>query len=265
MSRVLLLGHPVAHSLSPAMHNAAFRALRLPHHYEPLDVPPEALAASVERVRREDVIGANVTIPHKESVGRLLDSVDDDARRVGAVNTIVRRGSLLTGANTDVYGFAMAARGVLERRRVLVLGAGGGARACVYALLRFGNSVRVASRSPERAERLAQDVEHEGDRAVAVAWPRPGEALEVDGIVNATPLGLNGEDPLAGIDLPRIVVDIVPMASETPLVRRAHEAHHVMVVDGLVMLLHQAARSFELWTGAAAPLEAMRAALPRPV
>jgi shikimate dehydrogenase len=265
MSRVYLIGHPLAHSLSPAMHNAAFAALRLPHRYESLDVAADELAAAVERVRREDVIGANVTIPYKEAVTRLLDSIDDEARRVGAVNTILRRGSVLSGANTDVYGFAMTVRGVLERRRVLVLGAGGASRACVYALLRFGNSVRVASRSQDRAERVAQDVEHEGERAVAVPWPRAGEALDVDGVVNATPLGMDGEDPLAGIALPRIVVDIVPMATATPLVRRAREAHHVMVVDGLVMLLHQAARSFELWTGVPAPLEAMRAALPRPV
>lgn len=264
MAVVYLIGHPVAHSLSPAMHNAAFAALRLPHAYEALDVEPPALAATVARLRHDHVLGANVTIPHKESVPRLLDAIDDDARRIGAVNTISRRASVLTGANTDVYGFEMAVRGVLERRRVLVLGAGGGARACVYALLRLGNSVTIANRSGERSERLARDAAAWGGDVKLVPWPEPGATLDVDGVVNATPLGLGDEDPLAGVALPHVVVDIVPKARETALVRRAREAQHVMAVDGLVMLLYQAARSFELWTGLPAPLETMRAALPRP-
>ena len=265
MSRVYVIGHPIGHSLSPAMLNAAFAGLRLPHRYEALDVAPEDLAPTVERFRHDDVLGVNVTIPHKEAVMRLIDGVDDEARDIGAVNTLLRRGSVLTGANTDAYGFEMCARGVLEGERVLVLGAGGAARACVYALLRLGNSVRVASRSPEQAERVARDSERWGEPAHAVPWPHAGRTLDVDGVVNATPLGMNGEDPLAGIALPSIVVDIVPKATETPLVRRAREAQHVIAVDGLVMLLHQAARSFELWTGVPAPLETMRAALPRPV
>ena len=122
----------------------------------------------------------------------------------------------------------------------------------------------VANRSAERAERFAREVEVEGRRARVVPWPQAGAALDVYAVVNATPLGMNDEDPLDGIALPRVVVDIVPTRQETPLVRRAREAQDVTVVDGLTMLLHQAARSFELWTGTAAPLEAMRAALPRP-
>ena len=265
MSGVYLLGHPVAHSLSPAMQNAAFAALRLPHRYEAIDVVPEALAATFDRLRAEDVLGLNVTIPHKEAAVRLVDEVDDDVRHIGALNTVVRRGSRLVGANTDVYGCELAIRGVLERRRVLLLGAGGAARACAYALLRMGNTVRVANRTRERAEKLAREIELWGERPTVVAWPTPHERIDVDGVVNATPLGMRGEDPLDGIPLPRVVVDIVPTAQESGLVRRAREAQDVMVVDGLVMLLYQAARSFELWTGLPAPVEAMRAALPRPV
>lgn len=263
--RVVLVGHPVAHSLSPAMHNAAFAALDLPHRYEVLDVVPDALASTLGELRGEDVLGLNVTIPHKQTAVRLVDDVDDDVRNVGALNTIVRRGTRLAGANTDVYGCEMSIRGVLERRRVLLLGAGGAARACAYALLRLGNSVRVANRTAERAEKLAHEIALWGEHPTAVPWPQAGARLEVDAVVNATAVGLRGEDPLEGIPLPPVVVDIVPTARETALVRRAREAQDVMVVDGLVMLLHQAARSFELWTGLPAPVEAMRAALPRPV
>ena len=267
MARVYLLGHPVSHSLSPAMHNAAFAALGLPHRYETRDVEAADLATAVAGLRRDDVLGANVTIPHKEAALRLVDDATAESREIGAVNTLIRRGTRVLGANTDVEGFARAVTAadggpLLSGRTVLLLGAGGAARACAYVLLPT-NRVLVANRSADRARDFASQLEIEGRHAEAVAWPRGGR-LEADAVVNATPLGMNGEDPLAGIDLPPIVVDIVPTAEETPLVRRAREAQHVVVVDGLTMLLHQAARSFELWTGVAAPVAAMRAALPRP-
>ncbi len=269
MSTVRLLGHPVAHSLSPAMHNAAFAALRLPHRYEAVDVAPERLADAVAALRADDALGANATIPHKESVARLLDELADEARAIGAVNTIVRRGSVLAGHNTDGTGFqAAAAEAGLwpTGARVLVLGAGGAARACVHTLL-AGNDVLVANRSPRRAERLAREVVVNGAHARLVEWPHGGalRELRVDVVVNASPLGMAGEDPLAGADLPAVVLDIVPTLDQTPLVIRARENQNVRVMDGLAMLLHQAAGSFELWTGLPAPLEVMRAALPRPV
>ncbi|MDO8562542.1 MAG: shikimate dehydrogenase, partial [Candidatus Limnocylindria bacterium] len=128
MSVAYLLGHPVAHSLSPAMHNAAFRALGMAHRYEALDVAPEALAAAVGRLRAPDVLGANVTVPHKERIMALLDTVAGEAREIGAVNTVLRADGRLTGHNTDRAGFAaaLAERGIaLEGKRALVLGAGG--------------------------------------------------------------------------------------------------------------------------------------------
>lgn len=263
MSRVLLLGHPVAHSLSPQMHNAAFAALGLRHRYEAVDVPPDALSRTVDALRRDDTLGANVTIPHKESALRLVDEASDEARATGALNTIVRRGSRLIGHNTDIYGFEQAIAEI-GPGDALVLGAGGAARACALVLLRQGRRVFVASRSRARAEDVSRALTVEGRHPEVVAWPS-GRDLAAPIVVNATPLGMYGEDPLRGMTLPPFVVDIVPMAEETPLVRRAREAQHVTVVDGLSMLLHQAARSFELWTGVPAPLEAMRAALPRPV
>lgn len=273
MATVYLLGHPVAHSLSPSMHNAAFLALGLPHRYETRDVEADRLEDFVEALRGADVLGANVTIPHKERVQRYIDEAGEDARRVGAVNTIVRRGTRLIGENTDLYGFERAISqpapgGPLPSRgTVLILGAGGAARACAVVLLQRGNDVRVANRGRVRAEQLVAGIEVGGRRPTAVRWPTPEDLATVDGVVNATPLGLHGEDPLAGIQIDEHlrVIDLVPTATVTPLVRRARAVKNVVVVDGLSMLLHQAARSFTLWTGREAPLAVMRAALPRPV
>ncbi|OLB94871.1 MAG: shikimate dehydrogenase [Actinobacteria bacterium 13_2_20CM_2_66_6] len=275
MSQVWLIGRPVAHSLSPAMHNAAFAKLGLPHRYEAKETADEELAPTLDRMRREDdVLGANVTIPHKESVLRLLDEVDDEARRIGAVNTIVSRGARLIGYNTDKYGFERALEAQVPNvwnsvgfpfadDTILVLGAGGAARACALALLEQGNNVNIANRNPARAEALARSLEVEGRHPEVVPWPKG--RLQVDAIVNATPIGLNGEEALEDVQLPDWVIDLVPTAEETPLVKRAKATDNVTVVDGLSMLLHQAARSFELWTGVPAPIEVMRAALPRVV
>jgi shikimate dehydrogenase len=269
MSEVFLFGSPVAHSLSPAMHNAAFKALGMPHRYSALDVEPDRLVNVVTTLRHGDALGANVTIPHKEAAVRLMDELSEEVRAIGALNTIVRRGPRLAGANTDVAGFESAlrvdGRDLLAGAVVLMLGAGGAARACTYALLRRGSEVLVANRSSDRAETLVRTVALAGRRPRAVPWPMARTPLGVDGVVNTTPLGLHGEDPLKGIPLPHVVVDIVPTAEETPLVKRARAAENVAVVDGLSMLLHQAAGSFELWTGVTAPLEVMRSALPRPV
>ena len=275
MGQVWLIGRPVAHSLSPAMHNAAFAKLGLPHRYEAREVAEKDLAATLDRMRRDDdVLGANVTIPYKETVLRLVDEVDDEARRIGAVNTIVCRGGRLIGDNTDRFGFhhGLESAGILEvtNQDVLVLGAGGAARACVLEL-RPGNDVFVANRSIDRAQRLVDSIstpEEKAGELRAIGWDEARQLTWIDALVNATPLGMHGEDALDGFafdPLPAIIADLVPVAAETPLVRRAREAQHVRVMDGLLMLLHQATRSFELWTGLPAPLEAMRAALPRPV
>ncbi|TMB60019.1 MAG: shikimate dehydrogenase [Chloroflexi bacterium] len=266
MSEVVLLGHPVSHSLSPAMHNAAFKTLGLPHRYVTRDVESSKLDAEIARLRSDDVLGANVTIPHKEASLRLVDDLAPETRAIGALNTIVRRGSVLHGANTDVHGFvaALTEGGAgLAEATVLVLGAGGAARACVYALLERRNDVLVANRSADRLDALLRSIDVAGRKARAASWPHAGDAITADAVVNTTPLGMRGEDPLDGVALPRIVVDIVPTAEITPLVKRARATENVAVVEGLAMLLHQAARSFELWTGTPAPIAAMRAALPR--
>src|SRR3989441_1200924 len=152
------------------MHNAAFAALGLPHLYEAREVADEDLAATLQRMRGEDMLGANVTIPHKEAVLRQVNQISDEARRIGGVNTIVHRSGRLVGENTDGYGFrrALEAAGATPQR-VFVLGAGGAARACVVELLRAGADVQVANRTRERAERPARAPPLAGRRP---AWPR---------------------------------------------------------------------------------------------
>ena len=258
---VYLLGHPVAHSLSPAMHNAAFRSLGLPHRYEALDVTADALPAVVARIRSGDLLGANVTVPHKAAAARLADRLVDDAARLGVANTLVALGGKVVGHNTDALGFEAAnrERGFIVMDRVLVLGAGGAARAVVLALLRAGNTVFVAARDRTKSDALVASItDEDGSTASAVDW-RAIDDPGYDAVVNATPLGLHGEDPLGDRPLPALVADIVPLAS-TPLLRRA-KAQGCDVMDGLGMLLHQAAFSFRIWTGQDAPMDVMRTAL----
>lgn len=270
MADVYLIGDPVAHSLSPAMQSAAFAAMGLPHRYELMRVAADDLGGAVQRIRSAEVLGANVTIPHKERVGRLLDAVEETAQRIGAVNTLFKRGGRLRGDNTDAAGFgdALAEMDVdVAGRSVLLMGAGGAARACADHLIRAGAHVLIANRTRERALALAA-----ATGALVGAGPSPGVVSlprSLDGydvVVNATSLGLHGEDALDGTELPRAltVVDIVATAEETPLIRRA-KASGCVAVDGLLMLLHQGARAFRLWTGLDAPIAAMRTALPREV
>jgi shikimate dehydrogenase len=271
VARVYLIGDPVAHSLSPAMQNAAFAALGLPHRYELMPVREEDLGAAVERIRRDDVLGANVTIPHKESIARTLDALDETAQRIGAVNTVYKRAGALRGDNTDAGGFgdALRERGVeLAGRRVLLLGAGGAARACVEQLMSAGAHVTIANRSAERLRALVGAIPTivPGAHSYTTLTAVPRSVAGYDVVVNATALGMRGEDALPDIPLapPLVVVDIVATAVETPLIARARAAG-CPSVDGLIMLLHQGVRAFRLWTGLDAPIAAMRAALPRAV
>lgn len=259
-ARVLLLGDPVAHSLSPAMQNAAFRALGIDAVYETRRVRSVELGAVVGELRQEPYLGANVTIPHKEAVLGLVDEYGALVEEIGAANTLVRRDGRLEAHNTDLEGFRAALR---ERRirvagaRALVLGAGGAARAIVAALVADLARVDVAARRREQADALVSTV---APAAAAREWPL--DLRDYDLVVNATPLGMRGEDALEGVTLRSalVVVDIVPVADETILVRRA-KAEGCVTIDGLPMLVHQAAGSFALWTGRRAPLVAMRGAL----
>ena len=266
MSVVYLLGHPVAHSLSPAMHNAAFRSLGLPHRYEALDVTADALPGMVERIRSGDVLGANVTVPHKEVILTLVDTWDGPTAEIGAANTLSRTpdGLRVLGSNTDAVGFAYATRDLpLEGARVLLLGAGGAARAALVVLFGRGARISITNRTAERARGLARSFAHPVDREPRVVeWERREDLAGIDVIVNATSLGLHGEDPLARATIrpDLVIVDLIPTAAPTALAHRARAAG-ATVVDGLPMLLQQAASSFRIWTGRDAPVEVMRTAL----
>jgi shikimate dehydrogenase len=269
--RVVLIGHPVAHSLSAAMQQAAFDDQGIDAAYELWDRPPLALADAITEVRDDAFLGANVTIPHKERVVPLVDRQTDEAHATGAVNTITREGRRLIGHNTDVPGFKAALDSLVGRqkmpRQAVVLGAGGGARAVVYGLITEGfQRVIVFNRHLHRAEAL---VKHFGRSAAhmelrAMPWHESiieSELAKSKILVNATSIGLTGDiSPIAAEVIPTDLLVLDLIYSRTRLLRDA-EAAGSTVADGELMLLHQGAAAFTLWTGRPAPIEVMRAAL----
>jgi len=268
-----LLGDPVEHTVSPAMHNAAFAATGLDFIYVPFRVYPEGLAAAVAGLRALNARGFNVTIPHKVSVIPLLDSLDSLAEKIGAVNTVVNEGGQLLGFNTDAAGFLRAAleAGIeSEGRRVVVLGAGGASRAISYILADRGAELTIVNRLQELdwAEDIARLIEDELGRPVRVLELRDellAEALaEADLLVNATSVGMSpaGDKSLVAAVLLRkdmTVIDIVYNPIETRLLREAGAAG-ARTVGGIDMLAWQGALAFEKWTGRTAPVDLMRRA-----
>lgn len=260
---VFLLGHPVRHSASPALQNAAFRAAGVDATFIAADVPPDSVGAAVRALPALRALGANVTMPHKEAVLPHCDEVSKEAQAARAANTLVVREGRVLGYNTDGAGAlaalheaGVATRGILA----VVLGAGGTARAVASALLSDGATVVFANRTHERAVVLAAEL---GARAVQLESLSPLLA-SANLVVNATPVGL-ADDRLpipAGWLLPSFaVLDCPYRPGGTPLAHRARAAGYAAVVPGDAMLLHQGALAFTLWTGKPAPLEAMRAAL----
>ncbi len=261
-SRLVLLGHPVAHSLSPRFQNAALRAAGIALRYDAQDVAPDALSAALDALRSANAAG-NVTIPHKEAVFAQCDRVTALAARVGAVNTFWTEGDALVGHNTDVGGFAAAvadAFGPPGAWQVVVVGAGGSAAAVLAAIERWpGARVTVVSRSRDRAAGLVArfaDVAALGDDLRSAVD-------RADLVVNATPLGLGDEpgpiDPgvlAAGTR----VFDLVYRRDGTPWVRAARQ-RGLAAVDGVGMLLEQGALAFEQWFGIAPDRAVMRRAL----
>jgi shikimate dehydrogenase len=238
------------------MHNAAFRALGLEWEYELLDVPPGDLPAAVEGLRRQDVAGANVTIPHKQSVMQHMDSIDAEAVKARAVNTIVRNGDRLVGSNTDIAAIRTAIASVAVEPKganVVVFGVGGSARAASVAL--EGAHVTFVSRHPDEADVPGRVIAWDDDSLHALV-------RSADLLVNATPLGRREEMPIRPAALPRdgAVIDLVYVTGGTPLVRKARSLG-LRTADGWEILLAQGARSFEMWSGRAAPLSAMRETL----
>lgn len=273
-----IFGHPVEHSFSPAMHNAAFQAAGLDYVYVPLPVQPENLRAAVEAVRALGLAGVNVTIPHKEAVLPLLDELSEEAGLTGAVNTIVNRSGRLLGDNTDGRGFL---RSLQEGagfspagRSALLLGSGGAARAVALQLALAGaGRLRLTNRSRKRAEELAGYIEAKTRlKPEVLDWPAEGETLPeealrgADLVVQGTPLGMHPAVseapplPYGSFRPGQVACDLVYNPVETQFLQRAGRAGAV-TVDGLGMLLYQGALAYELWTGTTAPVEVMRKAL----
>jgi shikimate dehydrogenase len=269
--RIVLIGHPVAHSLSGAMQQAAFDHLGIDARYELWDRAPIELADAIAELRTDEFLGANVTIPHKERVVPMVDRLTDEAHATGAVNTLTREGRKLVGHNTDVVGFKTALDKLVGRqkmpRQAVVLGAGGGARAVVYGLIREGfQRVIVFNRHLHRAEGL---VKHFGRSAShmelrAMPWHESiieAELAKTKILVNATSIGLAGDEtPVPAEALPSDLLVLDLIYARTRLLRDAETAG-CAVADGEAMLLHQGAASFSLWTGQDAPLDTMQAAL----
>lgn len=274
ITSVGLIGDPVGHSVSPAMHNAAFAAHSLAEQYTLWPTPAADLPQRIAALRSPEMRGANVTIPHKTAVVALVETIDPVVEAIGAANTIVRQADgTLRALNTDVDGFMRAVESIgfeARDRAVLLLGAGGAARGVGYGLLRAGvRSLVIANRTPDRAELVLADLLAATDAdphllALALDDLALAHAIaDADLVINATSVGLDGSslpiDP-ALISRDALVVDLIYRT--TPLLRAA-SARGLRVQDGLEMLVQQGALAFEAWTGLDAPMDVMRAAVQR--
>jgi shikimate dehydrogenase len=259
-----IIGWPVQDSLSPLIHNAAFAALGMDWAYVPLPVAPGDLEAALAGLLAMGFSGANVTMPHKTDVARLVRDLSEDAQLLRAVNTLVTGAAGLVGHNTDAPGFDRFVRRDAGfepgGRSALIFGAGGAARACALALARGGlGALTVAVRDPTRAETLRAMLEGQLSAVRAVSFEEAGE-VDSDLVVNATPLGAAGETlPHPPLRPGMLVVDLLYRPTLTPL-QAAAKAAGASAFGGLGLLLHQAALSFELWTGLEPPLSVMSAA-----
>lgn len=276
MPRLAVLGQPIAHSRSPAMHAAALEALGLGGEwsYEAIEVAPGELEPRLRALAGEGFAGANVTVPHKLAALALADRASAAAHAIGAANTLSFGGGEIEAENTDAPALIDSLPGSPAGMRALVLGAGGAARACVWALREAGAEVSVWNRTGERAQRLAAEL---GVAALTAGRGEPLPLGELELLVNATTVGLETASRRpqpsgsAASDLKQlrvdadsigeghIVVDLVYGAAATPLQQLARE-RGAQVVDGLEVLVRQGARSLKLWTGLDPPIEAMREA-----
>ncbi len=273
MKRFGVIGHPIAHSLSPLLHGTAFAMLGLDCSYESFDVAPESLRGAVQDFRRQGFAGLNVTLPHKEKIVAFTDELSDEARMVGAVNTLSFAGDRVKGDNTDVYGFSASLRQYAEEIRgsvVLLIGAGGSARAIIYALLHNypPSEIVIANRNSDRAAELLRDFGSNLRRTVVRSIPIGG--LEMDRavpkarlIVNATPVGMypaidrSSVGDHVAFQPNQIVMDTIYTPLETKLLASARKCG-ARTISGLEMFLHQGARSFEIWLERQMPVDDLR-------
>ncbi len=262
-----IFGSPVSHSKSPMMHNAAFNELNMDACYVAFEVRPESLRAAIEAVRALNIKGLNITVPHKEAVIPLLDWLSPEAEAIGSVNTIKNEDGLLKGYNTDAIGFveSLRERGLsVKDKKVLILGAGGAARAVIYSLLSEGARLYIYNRTFDKALSLAKTFVRFGLIEVFedLSTVYGGKLHTIDMIVNTTSLGLGEGDPMpidtSMVEGHHVVCDLIYKI--TPLLKLAAEKG-CKTIDGSGMLLWQGVHAFEIWTGIRPPVETMRAVL----
>jgi shikimate dehydrogenase len=258
-----IFGYPVEHTLSPAMHNAAFKALGLNFCYIPFHVHPEHLRDAVKAIRALNIHGVNVTVPHKETVLALLDEIHKEASFIGAVNTIVNRKGKLTGYNTDGKGFMQVLaenRISLAKKNILIIGAGGASRAISYYLCQESKTVHIYNRTRRRAAKLVKDLGRLCNNVSLLEDISQVQAFQM--IINATSLGLKNEDPspldTSHLKKDQIICDLI--YKKTRFLKEASRKG-CAIIDGSGMLLWQGMLAFELWTGEKPPANIMRNAL----
>ena len=272
-----LIGDPVEHSLSPLMQNVAFQSLGLNCVYLALRVDSKELGQAIAGMKSLRIPGFNVTVPHKVSIMRYLDEVDPQAADIGAVNTVVNRGGELVGYNTDGAGALAALREEIADpagKKVVLLGAGGAARALVFYLAPIVRSLVIANRTESAAINLAEALHKQFKNASIRGAKLTGEALrdelrDADILVNATSVGMhpNVDETLVDRDFlhsKMVVFDIVYNPLETRLLREA-KAAKARAINGLKMLVYQGALSFEIWTGRKPPVDVMLKALTKAI
>lgn len=255
-----IFGDPIEHTLSPIIHNAAFRELKIDYCYVPFLVKREKLKEATEAIRALNMVGVNITVPHKEAVIEYLDELSDEAKFIGAVNTILNEGGKLIGYNTDSYGFVKSLKeeGIeLNDKNILLLGAGGAAKAVAYGVLREGANLFVFNRTHSKAYSLRESFNSIGKVEVLEKLDRDKiEYFQI--VINSTSLGLKKEDPMpihpSYLSNRHIYIDLIYF--ETPLMKEAAK-RGAKVISGLGMLLWQAVRAFEIWTKRVAPVEVM--------
>ncbi len=271
-----IFGHPIAHSYSPLIHNSAFRELGLDYLYLPFDVHPQNLRAALHGLSALGIVGINITTPHKETVIPLIDEVVSEARAIGAVNTIVNDGEKLRGYNTDIIGVTETLRPYadeIEGREVAIIGSGGGARAVVYVLIHQFKPRYIHIIHPDIEYAIALRkflLDNFGFKNIsAVDLYMPATISKLKGstlVVNATPVGMYPKIDESLVETPeafhpqQIVFDLIYNPIKTKFLRFA-ESQGARAIGGLEMLLHQAAKSFELWTSRPMPIEKIRSIL----
>ncbi|HJV44385.1 MAG TPA: shikimate dehydrogenase [Bacillota bacterium] len=263
-----IFGYPVGHSMSPLMHNAAFQALGLNYRYGAFSIPGHSLKSAVEGIRALGFRGVNVTIPHKVEVMEYLDEIDDEALQIGAVNTIVNENGKLIGYNTDGQGYVCSLlqewETPLSGKKVVILGAGGAARAVAVSLARHGvKEMVIANRSVEKAQGLAEHVQNlVKASAISMEDLNRGKKLEVDLLINTTSVGMypNIHNVPISLDLIHdglMISDLIYNPLNTELLIKGKEVG-AKTMNGLGMFIHQGSLAFELWTGMKPPVDLMK-------